>query len=101
TADSRPATTTLRSAGQSWEATTRPAPRTASAPQPVEVGGKVSSYVVSDYVVSGFMNKKQLETLRELVDTDKYEKSSRWRGQYLEMARAIVSAIDGALLKKK
>lgn len=64
--------------------------------QRVEVGGKVSGYVVS-----GFMNKKQLETLREFVDTDKYEKSSRWRGQYLEMARAIVSAIDGALLKKK
>jgi hypothetical protein len=64
--------------------------------QPVEVGGKVSGYVVS-----GFMNKKQLETLREFVDTDGYEKSNRWRGQYLEMARSIVEAIDGALGNKK
>lgn len=64
--------------------------------QPVEVDGKVSGYVVS-----GFMNKKQLVTLREFVDTDGDEKSKRWRGQYLEMARSMVEAIDGALGKKK
>ncbi len=63
--------------------------------QPVEVAGAISGYVVS-----GFLNKKQLEALREVVDSDDYEKSSRWRGQYLEMARAMVGAIDGALPSK-
>lgn len=64
--------------------------------QPVEVGGKVSGYVVS-----GFVTQKQLRELRGFVDSDEYKKSSRWRGQYLEMARALVTAIDGALSKKK
>ncbi|HEY9289791.1 MAG TPA: hypothetical protein VIP98_00790 [Microlunatus sp.] len=60
--------------------------------QPVELDGKVSGYVVS-----GFMSKNQLATLREFVDTEQYEKSKRWRGEYQEMAQAIVRAIDGAV----
>ena len=63
--------------------------------QPVEKGGTVSGYVLS-----GFVSKDQLATLREFVDTDKYEKSKRWRGQYLEMAKAMIAAIDGALPSK-
>jgi len=46
------------------------------------------------------MNRNQLETLREFVDSEKYEKSKRWRGQYLEMSKALVNAIDGAIPKK-
>ncbi len=63
--------------------------------QPVEVKGEVTGYVVS-----GFMNRNQLETLREFVDSEKYEKSKRWRGQYLEMSKALVNAIDGAIKEK-
>ncbi len=63
--------------------------------QPVEVKGEVTGYVVS-----GFVNRNQLETLREFVDSEKYEKSKRWRGQYLEMSKALVNAIDGAIPKK-
>lgn len=48
------------------------------------------------YVVSGFLTKKQLETLREFVDSEGYERSKRWRGEYLEMAKAMVGAIDQA-----
>ena len=59
--------------------------------QPVDLGGDVSGYVVS-----GFLSKNQLAALREFVDSDEYEKSKRWRGEYQEMAKAIVSAIDGA-----
>lgn len=58
--------------------------------QPVEVDGDVSGYVVS-----GFMTSNQLATLREFVDSETYERSKRWRGEYQEMAKAIVSAIDG------
>lgn len=47
------------------------------------------------YLVAGFLSKNQLDTLREFVDSDDYERSKRWRGEYLEMARAIVGAIDG------
>jgi hypothetical protein len=63
--------------------------------QPVEMSG-----VVSGYVISGFFNKEQLAELRNFVDTEKYEKSKRWRGQYLEMAKVMVAAIDGALSRK-
>ncbi|KQT01299.1 hypothetical protein [Cellulomonas sp. Leaf395] len=62
--------------------------------QPVEVDGSISGYVVS-----GFMSKNQLDTLREFVDNEEYEKSKRWRGEYQEMAKAIVTAIDGAVAK--
>lgn len=58
--------------------------------QPVEVDGKVSGYVVS-----GFLSGNQLTALREFVDSADYEKSKRWRGEYQEMAKAIVNAIDG------
>lgn len=47
------------------------------------------------YVVSGFLSKNQLDTLREFVDSEDYERSKRWRGEYLEMAKAIIKAIDG------
>jgi hypothetical protein len=57
--------------------------------QPVEFEGEVQGYVVS-----GFLSKEQLETLRELVDDENYARSKQWRGQYQEMAKAIVSAID-------
>lgn len=60
--------------------------------QPVEVGGTTSGYVVS-----GFMSKNQLATLREFVDSDEYAKSKRWRGEYQEMAKAIIAAIDGVV----
>ena len=60
--------------------------------QPVEKAGRTT-----DYVVSGFLTKKQLETLRWFVDNPDYQRSKRWRGEYLEMARAIVKAIDEAL----
>lgn len=58
--------------------------------QPVELGGEIAGYVVA-----GFFSKNQLLTLRNFVDSDKYEKSKRWRGEYQEMAKAIVQAIDG------
>ena len=57
--------------------------------QPVEFDGEVQGFVVS-----GFLNKTQLQTLREMVDDEDYERSKKWRGQYQEMAKAIVSAID-------
>jgi hypothetical protein len=63
--------------------------------QPVEKSGAVSGYVIS-----GFLSKEQLTVLRDFVDTEKYEKSKRWRGQYLEMAKVMVAAIDGALSSK-
>ena len=57
--------------------------------QPVEITGKVAGYVVS-----GFFTKNQLATLRNLVDSPDYKRSTKWRGEYLEMARAIVNAVD-------
>lgn len=42
------------------------------------------------------MTKNQLATLRELVNSETYERSKRWRGEYQEMAKAIVNAIDDA-----
>jgi hypothetical protein len=62
--------------------------------QPVEKQGKVSSYVVS-----GFLTERQLRELRGLVDSPEYERSSRWRGEFQEMAQAIVRAIDSASQK--
>ena len=63
--------------------------------QPVEMNGELTGYVVS-----GFMSRRQLDTLREFVDSEKYEKSKRWRGQYLEMSKAMVTATDGAMKRK-
>lgn len=59
--------------------------------QPVDVAGELKGYVVS-----GFLSGNQLAALREFVDSDGYEKSKRWRGEYQEMAKAIVGAIDSA-----
>jgi hypothetical protein len=56
--------------------------------QPAERNGKVLGFVVS-----GFLTKKQLEALREIVDNP----SKRWRGQYQEMAKAIVAEVDHGL----
>lgn len=57
--------------------------------QPVEHGGKTESYVVS-----GLVNETQLTELRRLVDSANYKRSKRWRGQYQELAKSIVEAID-------
>jgi hypothetical protein len=57
--------------------------------QPVETRGRVAGYLVA-----GFLSKKQLATLRELVDSADYERSKKWRGEYQEFAQAIVNAID-------
>ena len=59
--------------------------------QQVEKNGKVSGYVVS-----GFVTLKQLNELRKLVDNEDYKASKMWRGEYQEMALAIVNAIDSA-----
>lgn len=59
--------------------------------QPVEKQGKVSGYVVS-----GFLSKKQLAEFRTLVDSPEYKRSTKWRGEYMEMAQAIVKAVDKA-----
>jgi hypothetical protein len=58
--------------------------------QPVEKAGKVSGFVVA-----GFLSKKQLQVLRNFVDDEEYARTKKWRGEYMEMARAIVTAIDG------
>jgi hypothetical protein len=62
--------------------------------QPVESGGKTSGFVVS-----GFLSKKQLLALRSLVDSADYQRSTKWRGEYQEMAKVIVGAVDEALAK--
>lgn len=60
--------------------------------QPVEKQGKVSGYVVS-----GFLTTKQLAEFRALVDSPEYKRSKKWRGEYMEMAQAIVNAVDKVL----
>jgi uncharacterized protein (DUF1330 family) len=60
--------------------------------QPVENDGKVSGYVIS-----GFLTKEQLKGLREIVDSPDYERSKKWRGEYQEMAKAIVEGVDKGL----
>jgi hypothetical protein len=59
--------------------------------QPVDRQGKVSGYVVS-----GFLTKKQLVEFRNLVDSPDYKRSTMWRGEYMEMAQAIVKSVDKA-----
>lgn len=59
--------------------------------QPVEQNGDISGYVVG-----GFLTRAQLDTLWEFVDSDDYGKSKKWRGEYQEMANAIVGAVDSA-----
>jgi hypothetical protein len=48
-------------------------------------------------VVSGFLTKKQLAELRNMVDGPEYKRSTKWRGEYQEMALAIVQVVNGAL----
>lgn len=60
--------------------------------QPVEQDGQLSGFVVS-----GFVSKNQLETMRELVDSESYSRTTRWRGEYQELAKAIVGAVDDQL----
>jgi hypothetical protein len=62
--------------------------------QEVEHDGQVTGYVVS-----GFLSRNQLAELRGMVDSKEYERSKKWRGQYQEMAKAKVNAIDDALAK--
>ena len=59
--------------------------------QKVETGSETNGYVLS-----GFLSQNQLEALRDLVDSEEYERSRRWRGEYQELAKAIVGAIDAA-----
>jgi hypothetical protein len=63
--------------------------------QSVEVEGEAWGYVVS-----GFLSGAQLDALRWLVDNEEYERSKRWRGEYQELAKAIVGAIDEAVPQK-
>jgi hypothetical protein len=60
--------------------------------QPVEQDG-----VVSGYVVSGFLTREQLKALREIVDSPDYERSKKWRGEFQEMAKAIIEGVDKGL----
>jgi hypothetical protein len=60
--------------------------------QPVERDG-----VVSGYVISGLLTKEQLKALREIVDSPDYERSKKWRGEFQEMAKAIIQGIDEGL----
>lgn len=60
--------------------------------QPVREGN-----LVHGYVVSGYVTKDQLAALRDLVDSEEYERSKKWRGQYQELAKAMTSAIDTGL----
>ncbi len=60
--------------------------------QPVEIDG-----IVQGYVFSGFLTKQQLLTIKNLVDSPDYERSKRWRGEYQEMAKAIIEAVDSSL----
>jgi hypothetical protein len=60
--------------------------------QPVETAG-----VAAGYVISGFVSANQLDTLRNFVEGEGYERTKRWRGEYQELARALVTAIDGAV----
>ena len=64
--------------------------------QPVEKNGRISGYVIS-----GFLTKKQLVELRNFVDSPEYQRSKRYRGEYQEMAKAIVNAVDKALPPNK
>ena len=60
--------------------------------QPVEKSGRISGYVIS-----GFLTKKQLVEVRNFIDSPEYQRSKKWRGEYQEMAQAIVDAVNKAL----
>ncbi len=60
--------------------------------EPVEKNGRVSGYVVA-----GFFTKKQLEALRTMVDNEEYARTKKWRGEYQELAKAMVAAVDKAI----
>lgn len=62
--------------------------------QPVRKGGRVDGYVVS-----GFLTKKQLAELRRMVDSEEYKRTKMYRGEYQEMALAIVKAVDANIYK--
>ena len=49
---------------------------------------------VVGYVLSGFVTPEQLGALRDLIDNEDYQRTKRWRGQYQELAKALVEAID-------
>ena len=60
--------------------------------QPVEQDGAVSGYVIS-----GYLTREQLKALRAIVDSPEYERSKKWRGEFREMAKAIIEGIDEGL----
>lgn len=62
--------------------------------QPVKQGARILGYVVA-----GFLTKEQLAELRNMVDSPEYKRTTKWRGEYQEMALAIVKAVDGASAK--
>jgi hypothetical protein len=64
--------------------------------QAVQIGRKVSGYVVS-----GFLTKKQLNEFRNLVDSPERKRSTTWRGEYMEMAKAIVTAVDKGIAERR
>lgn len=51
---------------------------------------------VQGYLVSGFLSTEQLTKFRAFIDEDGYDKSKRWRGEYQQIAKALITAIDGA-----
>ncbi len=60
--------------------------------QPVDKNGRVTGYVIA-----GFLSQKQLRAIRDIVDNPEYQRSKKWRGEYQEMAKSIVKAVDDAL----
>lgn len=46
------------------------------------------------YVLSGLVTRDQLGALRDLIESEEYPRTKRWRGQYQELAQALVGAID-------
>ena len=45
-------------------------------------------------LLSGLVTKDQLGALRDLIDSEDYQRTKRWRGQFQELAIALVGAID-------
>jgi hypothetical protein len=60
--------------------------------QPVKKNGRLAGFVLS-----GFLTKNQLTELRNMVDSPDYKRTKKWRGEYQEMAQAVVTAVDEAV----
>jgi hypothetical protein len=48
------------------------------------------------YVISSFGSKNQLAELRNFLAHGDHDLSTRWRGEYHELAKALIRAIDSA-----